>query len=76
MTAMISVPNAAVLIVPLIRTARSVLIGVGRKWRPMLNMKAKDIKVKDSLPWPPSDASVPSAQSVVASGDDVDHCIA
>ena len=42
------------------------------------SLKAKDIKVKDPLPRPPSpsDASVPSAQSVVASGDDVDRHIA
>ena len=42
------------------------------------SLKSKDIKVKDPLPRPPSpsDSSVPSAQLVVASGDDVDRCIA
>ena len=42
------------------------------------SLKAKDIKVKDPLSWPPSpsDTLVPSAQSFVAAGDDVDHRIA
>ena len=40
-------------------------------------LKAKDVKVKDPLPRPPpSESSVPSAQPVVVSGDDVDLSIA
>ena len=42
------------------------------------SLKAKNIKVKDPLsrPPPPSDDLVPSAQSFVTSGDDVDRLIA
>ena len=71
MTAIISVPNVVGLIVHLIHAARSALLGLGR------SLKAKDIKVKDPLPRPhPSDSAVPSAQPVVAFGDDVDRRIA
>ena len=43
-----------------------------------LSLKAKDFKVKDPLSRPPSpsNTSVPSAQSLIALGDDVDRCIA
>ena len=42
------------------------------------SLKAKDIKVKDPLSRPPSpsDTSVPSAQSLITSGDDVNRSIA
>ena len=41
-------------------------------------LKAKDIKVEDPFPRPPSssESSVPSVQLVGASSDDVDHRIA
>ena len=42
------------------------------------SLKWKDVKVKDPLPRPPSpsESSVPSSHPAVASGDDVNRCIA
>ena len=76
MIAITFVLNAAVLNALWIRTAMSVLIGLGMRWRPILNRRS--LKAKDPLSRPPSpsNASVLSAQLLTVTSDDVDCHIA